>query len=172
MPVWGPAVLIFIGLVAIFLEMFVPAFGIVGIAGFGCLVAAVVLAYVHLGATVGTIHLAAVLVLAPALIFLGLKVFPRTFFGKWLIHREDLTTPDGRHADIAGREGRTLTDLRPSGTALVDGRRLSVVTGGEFIGKDEPVTVVSVEGSRIVVRRSAGVDRRSINTAGGSAWHP
>ena len=46
---------------------------------------------------------------------------------------------------------------------------ISVVTGGEFIGRDEPVTIVSVEGSRIVVRRSAGVDRPPINPAGGTA---
>lgn len=170
MTAWVPAALIAIGLAAILLEMFVPSFGIIGIAGFGCLVAAVVLAYVHLGSTGGTIFLAAVLVLAPALIFLGLKVFPRTFFGRWLIHREDLATPAARHADLVGARGSALTDLRPSGTASLAGRRVSVVTGGEFVGKGEPVTVVSVEGARVVVRQSAGVDRPSIQQpTGGSA---
>ena len=169
MSAWIPAALAAIGLVAVILEIFVPAFGIVGIAGFACLVAAVVLAYVHLGSTVGTVFLAVVLICLPALVFLALKAFPRTFFGRWLIHRQDLATPEARHADLAGRGGRALSDLRPSGTALVDGCRISVVTGGEFIGRDEPVTVVSVEGSRIVVRRSAGVDRPSINPAGGTA---
>lgn len=159
MSAWIPVALIAIGLAAILLEMFVPSFGIVGVAGFGCLVAAVALAYVHLGAAVGTVFLAAVLVLAPVAIFLGLRAFPRTFFGKWLIHRQDLATPAAPHADFAGREGRTLTDLHPAGIALVDGRRISVVTGGEFVGKDEPVVVVSVEGSRIVVRRSADAGR-------------
>jgi membrane-bound serine protease (ClpP class) len=161
MSAWIPIALVAVGVAAILLEMFVPSFGIIGVAGFGCLVASVVLAYARLGGTVGTIFLAAVLVLAPALIFLGLKVFPRTFFGQWLIHREDLVTPPARHADLTGAAGRALTDLRPSGTALIDGRRISVVTGGEYVGKDEQVSVVAVEGSRIVVRRSAGAGRPS-----------
>jgi len=161
MSAWIPVALIAVGVAAILLEMFVPSFGIIGVAGFGCLIASVVLAYVHLGGTLGTVFLAAVLVLAPAMIFLGLKLFPRTFFGKWLIHREDLATPEARHAGLAGREGRALTDLHPAGTALVDGQRISVVTGGEYVGKDEAVTVVAVEGSRIVVRRSAGAGRPS-----------
>ena len=167
MSAWIPAALVAIGLAAIFLELFVPSFGIIGVAGFGCLVAAVVLAYARIGVTVGTVFLAVVLVCTPALIFLGLKVFPRTFFGRWLIHREDLGTPAARHADLLGASGRTLTDLRPSGTALVGGRRLSVVTGGEFVGRDEAVTVTAVEGSRIVVRRSAGAERPAINRTGG-----
>lgn len=169
MSAWIPVALVAIGLVAVALEIFVPSFGIIGIVGFGCLVAAVVLAYVHLGSTVGTVFLAVVLVCTPALIFLGLKVFPRTFIGRWLIHREDLGAPAARHADLLGAGGRTLTDLRPSGTALVEGRRISVVTGGEFIGRNEAVTVTAVEGSRIVVRRGAGVDRPPINRAGGIA---
>jgi membrane-bound serine protease (ClpP class) len=150
--------------------MFVPSFGIIGVAGFGCLIASVVLAWVHLGGTFGIVFLAAVLVLAPALLVIGLKLFPRTFFGTWLIHRQDLVTPAPRHADLAGAAGRTLTDLRPSGTALVEGRRVSVVTGGEYIGKDEAVTVVSVEGSRIVVRRGIGTGRPPSNPEGGSVW--
>jgi membrane-bound serine protease (ClpP class) len=166
---WIPAALVAIGLVAILLELFVPSFGIIGVVGFGCLVAAVWLSYVHLGPTVGTVVLAVVLVLAPALVVLGLKLFPRTFVGRWLIHREDLPRPEARHADLAGATGSAITDLRPAGMALVARRRLSVVTGGEFIGRGEPVTVVAVEGSRIVVRRSAGVDRPPISPPGGSA---
>jgi membrane-bound serine protease (ClpP class) len=161
MSAWIPIALIAVGVAAILLEMFVPSFGIIGVAGFGCLIASVALAYARLGGTLGTVFLAAVLVLAPALVFLGLKLFPRTFFGNWLIHREELVTPAGRHADLTGAAGQALTDLRPSGTALIDGQRVSVVTGGEYIGKSEPVTVVAVEGSRIVVRRSAGVGRPS-----------
>jgi membrane-bound ClpP family serine protease len=62
---WIPAALVAIGLAAIFLELFVPSFGIIGVAGFGCVVAAVVLAYVHLGGTVGTVFLTIVLVCTP-----------------------------------------------------------------------------------------------------------
>jgi membrane-bound serine protease (ClpP class) len=54
--------------------------------------------------------------------------------------------------ELIGMEGRTLTPLRPSGTAEFDGERLDVVTEGGFIATRQPVKVVKTEGSRIVVR--------------------
>jgi membrane-bound serine protease (ClpP class) len=161
MPVWLPFALITVGVAAILLELFVPAFGIIGIAGAGCLVAAVVLAYRNMGATMGTVILISTLVATPLLVFAGLKLFPRTFVGKWLILRDAQTgeyraSTEGKYADLAGREGMTLTDLRPSGTARIGERKLSVVTEGEYIGTGESVKVIAVEGSRVVVKRAGG----------------
>ena len=51
-----------------------------------------------------------------------------------------------------GREGVTHTDLRPAGIGEFDGVKLNVVSDGEFIAKDRPIRVQSVEGNRIVVR--------------------
>ena len=51
-----------------------------------------------------------------------------------------------------GREGVTHTALRPAGIGEFDGVKLNVVSDGEFIGKDKPIRVQSVEGNRIVVR--------------------
>ena len=46
-----------------------------------------------------------------------------------------------------------LTELRPSGSALLAGHPVDVVSEGAFIPKDELVQVVAVQGSRVVVRR-------------------
>jgi membrane-bound serine protease (ClpP class) len=46
-----------------------------------------------------------------------------------------------------------VTTLRPSGMARIEGVKYSVVTGGELIEKNQPVRVVKVEGSRIVVKK-------------------
>ncbi len=51
-----------------------------------------------------------------------------------------------------GQFGTAVTLLRPSGTAEIDGVRLSVVSEGEFIAEGTPVQVVMVQGSRVVVR--------------------
>ena len=56
---------------------------------------------------------------------------------------------------LEGKSGRTLTDLRPAGTAEVDGQRVSVTTEGDFLEKNTEVEVIEVEGIRIVVRRIA-----------------
>jgi membrane-bound serine protease (ClpP class) len=93
-------------------------------------------------------------------------VFPMTFLGKKLILKTVLENlPSGTiqqpTKSCAGRTGTALTDLRPSGTARIDGARLSVVTAGEYIEQDSPVIVVQHEGSRIVVRRFDGESHES-----------
>ena len=51
-----------------------------------------------------------------------------------------------------GKEGVTTTVLRPTGMAEFDGVRLNVVSEGEFVQSGVKVRIVSVEGSRVLVR--------------------
>jgi len=55
-------------------------------------------------------------------------------------------------AELVGREGRAITDLRPSGVALIGDERIDVVSESEWIAAGTPVRVVSAEGYRHVVR--------------------
>ncbi|HSG09412.1 MAG TPA: NfeD family protein [Longimicrobiales bacterium] len=55
-------------------------------------------------------------------------------------------------ADLVGREGTALTDLRPAGTALIGDERVDVVSESEWIPAGTPVRVVTAEGYRHVVR--------------------
>jgi membrane-bound serine protease (ClpP class) len=54
--------------------------------------------------------------------------------------------------DLTGRTGRTLTDLRPSGTVEVDGHRVDVVSEGPFVSSGSTVEVVQSRGAVVVVR--------------------
>jgi membrane-bound serine protease (ClpP class) len=54
--------------------------------------------------------------------------------------------------ELVGVRGEALTDLRPSGTALIRGERIDVVSESEWIPKGTRVEVVSAEGYRHVVR--------------------
>jgi membrane-bound serine protease (ClpP class) len=56
---------------------------------------------------------------------------------------------------LAGRDGVAITDLRPSGIAEIDGKRIDVVTDGGYVTAGESITVVRDEGYRRVVRRVA-----------------
>ena len=56
---------------------------------------------------------------------------------------------------LVSKKGETLSVLRPAGIGDFDGVRLNVVTEGGFIDKGQPVEIVRVEGSRIVVRQQA-----------------
>jgi len=55
--------------------------------------------------------------------------------------------------DMLGKEGRTLTELRPSGFATIEGEKYDVLSEGGFIPKGIQIKVVRVEGSKIIVRR-------------------
>jgi membrane-bound serine protease (ClpP class) len=45
-----------------------------------------------------------------------------------------------------------MTDLRPAGTAEINGERMDVVTEGDFVKAGATITVVRSEGFRHVVR--------------------
>lgn len=66
---------------------------------------------------------------------------------------------DGFHASsedtasLVGTEGVALSELRPSGTAVFAGKRLDVVTRGEFLEKDTRIIIAETHGNRIVVER-------------------
>ena len=55
---------------------------------------------------------------------------------------------------LIGRSGETESDLRPAGIAMVDDRRIDVVSDGGFIEKGEVITVIAVDGPRVVVERT------------------
>ena len=148
------------GVLAIILEVFVPTVGIIAIAGLASIIASIVIAYQRLGSLIGSIYLVVVLVLVPAIIILCFRFFPRSPVGRWLINQDRQEPEKGyssftaeKYLDLNGKEGTSLTILRPAGMVRIDGQKYSAVTGGEFIEKDKPIKVVKVEGSRVVVRQ-------------------
>lgn len=53
-----------------------------------------------------------------------------------------------------GMQGTALSILRPSGKARFNGQTVDVVTEGDFIPANTPITVVQSDGMRVVVRRA------------------
>jgi membrane-bound serine protease (ClpP class) len=54
-------------------------------------------------------------------------------------------------------EGTAITVLRPSGKARFADHVVDVVTEGEFIAQETPVTVIQTDGMRVVVKSAAQV---------------
>ncbi len=54
--------------------------------------------------------------------------------------------------ELLGREGVTMTDLRPAGTVLIGEERVDAVSESEWIEDGTVIRVVSSEGYRLVVR--------------------
>ena len=146
------------GYIAIVAEFFIPAGGFVGLAGVGSIIGGIILVYRNYGNRLGLVFLVAALIFTPVLMVLYFKYFPRSFMGKRLILFKDQKKEQGFIAHtisvyekLEGKEGVSLTPLRPAGTVLIDARRYSVVTSGEFIETGRKIKVLSVEGGRMIV---------------------
>lgn len=154
--------LLLIGLAIALMEVLVPSAGILGIIAAGALLGSLLVAFRH-NAIFGFTLLAIVAVSLPVIIVLGFKMLPNSPVGRRLI----LSSPtdsvealgkagisDRDFAPLLGKSGTTLSALRPSGFALIDDQRFTVVAKGEMIEEGADIVVVNVEGNSIVVEIS------------------
>ena len=75
--------------------------------------------------------------------------------GMVLTEGAELTSDEShKNNSLLGKDGKTLTDLKPSGSAMIDGERVDVVSDGEFISKESNVVVSKHEGLRVLVERT------------------
>ena len=150
MAIYVIALVIAIGFVFLIIEFFiVPGFSVPGIVGLAMIGYGVFKAHTEYGTTGAVIALFTSAVAAVILIRIALR--SRAVKSVRLDYDEKGATAIDDYSELVGKEGKTLTHLRPSGTALIDNKRIDVVTGGEYISKDLPIRVQAVEGTRIVV---------------------
>ena len=154
------------------LELFViPGFGLAGIAGLVCIVAALALTLIGLpldvllttGAWVEPVARVGVAMLLTLLgCIVALRYLPRTRAMRGLVLDQKLSSnvvPLGPASFVAadetllvGQLGTAESDLRPVGVARFGERRVDVVSEGGYVRAGSPVRVREVEGGRIVVR--------------------
>lgn len=147
--------LFIIGLVMLVLELFVPSFGILGILGSVSLVAGVVRAaysFTHALFSLGIAFAAATVVIVIVAVAFKERGIWNRFILKDTLSKDQGFVPVEEKLSLVGAIGNSITPLRPSGTAMIGGERVDVVTEGSFISVNAPVSVVKVEGGRIVVK--------------------
>jgi membrane-bound serine protease (ClpP class) len=146
---WVVAILLS-GLLLLGVEIFVlPGFGVAGILGIAVVLGGSALAWMELGPVWGLLSGVISLGVAGVAFYL----LPRTRAGKRLVLESSQagSAPDPHYRELVGRSGVAITPLRPSGTLDLAGARYDVVTDGSYVEAGTAVTVVSVEGVRIVV---------------------
>ena len=157
MPILLSIICLFVlGFCLIFVEVvIIPGFGFAGVLGSISLMYASYIAFTSLSPVLG-----AIVTLASLLMVFGLfKILPKTTF--WQKTRLSLTQNKKMGYQVAspglkeleGKSGKTLTILRPSGTALIDGKHYDVIADSEFIEKEEEIKVKDVQGNKITVSK-------------------
>jgi membrane-bound serine protease (ClpP class) len=154
-----PIILLIAAAAFMVLEVMVPSFGMLGLLGAASYVFAVVLAF-KTSAADGYIVAIAGLIILPSAFLLGFRLVRKTPLGrKTLLEAPaEETIQRGFGAQkmaLLGQAGVALTDLRPSGAADIGGARIDVTAATAFVRKDTPITVVQVDGTRVVVEPSA-----------------
>jgi membrane-bound serine protease (ClpP class) len=135
----------------------IPVAALFLITAIGCILWSVVIAFqVHW--LVGTIFVATIIGLTFVLPGIFLKIWRRSPMGKHMFLEPPRSADDelaSQYEDLVGAVGRTLTPLRPSGSAEINGKRTDVVAdGGVMILEGEKIVVVAASGNRIAVRRT------------------
>lgn len=140
----------------VFLEMHIPGFGVPGILGAICLILAVVLTAENFAQAL-VMSLAILAVLG---IMLGVVL---TFFAKGKLFKPLILSEEQKkeHGYISssdldyllGKKGIATTDLRPSGSADIDGVKFDVISDGEYIPLGTNIEIFKVSGSKLIVKK-------------------
>ncbi len=148
--------LIVVGIIFLLLEILVvPGATVVGILGVALVVAGNVVSFNHYGTETGVITILMTLVVS--LVAIGLALRSRTW--KRAMHSSAL---EGRVNVIEtnkvnkGDEGLAVTRLNPMGKALIKEEYYEVTSKDNLISENTEITVVKVEGNKIIVKSKEG----------------
>jgi membrane-bound serine protease (ClpP class) len=120
------------------------------------LIVAIVMSYDHYGAEGGNVALVIALILSSIMWWWWATHFQNTRYGKRMTLQTSVDGKTATHclAEFVGQSGTAVTDLRPAGTVVIDGRRVDAISDGEFIENGQTVRVLRAQGICIIVRRS------------------
>lgn len=164
---WQELALFALGLGLLLVEVIaIPGFGLVGLAGVGLMLGSLVITQLgdfqlwsvdEIAAVV--VRLSASMIGAFVLSLMMLRSLPKMASFNRLVLETETRASEGyvsssRDGDdeMVGKEGVTVSELRPAGIALIEERRTDVVTDGEFVAVGQAVRVVEARGNRVVVR--------------------
>ena len=155
-PLGTVILLIIAGMLALGVELFIiPGFGLVGVLGLGALLAGAITAWVEFGALWGIIAFIGVLAGAT---LMAVTVLRSKLVRKRLILDTHLTPGCGTEsqdlAPLLGKTGVAATDLRPAGIAIIEESRVDVVSEGGYIDRGTKITVIAIDGPRVIAAPS------------------
>ncbi len=155
---WWAVVLFAIGAIFLIIEFIIPGFGVFGIIGivftlFGLMFAARSFRDFILS---GGITLAVAIISIPIMfkLFGRLKIFDKIILKHGETSDQGYLAPSENTISAIGKEGITVTDLRPAGMAKIDGMRMDVISHEGFIKQGTNVKVINTSGNRIVVEKT------------------
>ncbi len=149
-----PILLQLVGVIVIIAEIIIPSGGLLSLLAVGIFGYSLYIVFTGISTAAGIVFVTADIILIPVLVITGLKLVARSpvTLRKELSRAEGVVSQSDELEKFMGLEGTALTDLHPSGVADINGKRVDVVSRGEYIEKDSKIVVSSVRGNQIIVR--------------------
>ncbi len=153
---WTSLAVFVTGLILLIVEAIVPGFGLPGISGIILVILGAVLAMGSLASALMSISVAIIITAIITILLIKHgnriphldKIVLETSHGQGEKYKSSLT-----YESYLGKEGISISELRPSGIIEIEGKRLDALSDGTFIPKEANIKVIKVEGTKIIVRR-------------------
>ena len=141
----------------IILEAFIPGFGVAGISGVVLEIIALRCCWLQYGTVPTLLALVGVLLLIGVAIFLSYRsaMNGRLSRSHLVLNETETAAEESRPDHWIGKEGVTVTALRPAGQIEVEGIRLNAASTGDFIEKGAAVLITGTEGDHYTIRRKS-----------------
>ncbi len=145
-----------VGIIFIIVEILTPTVGILAAVGIVAILYSLVLA---MGGDINAIYMMVLALVVSIIIFvIIIKKLPSSKLWQKVVLTNTSSSEKGYvsavdYSRYLHKEGIVLSELRPSGTAKIDGDLVDVISEGSFISKGEKIRVIKVEGVRIIVRK-------------------
>ena len=150
---WIPLILLAVGMLLIFLEFFFPG-GILAVIAGGSLLASIVFFALETQSFLWTfLYIIGVGIFVTLLIQLTTRRILKGKF-KGIFQNDDQSGYFASYYDkeMIGKRGETLSDLKPSGHILVEGKRYQAVLKAGYLEKGSPIEVIGGEGAHLIVK--------------------
>jgi membrane-bound ClpP family serine protease len=148
------AILIFVGLIFLLLEVLViPGTTVAALVGFGLVTAGIWQAYAAYGTFTGTMVLIATIAVTAIMLFVSLR--SKTWRKMALNTAIDSKVNTLDHLNLlVGDKGIAISRIAPGGTAKFGESIVEVASYGDFIDNGSPIEIISLEENKIYIKRT------------------
>lgn len=150
-------ILLVLGFVLVGIEMMIPGFGVPGISGIMCLIGGVIM-------TAKTVSDGIAMAIVIIVILAVMLVIAMTILGSKkmkppIVLRDDVKGEQGflNSSDLeylVGKEGVSVTDLRPSGKGTFDGVDFDILSEGKYISQGKKIRITQVKDNKLLVKEA------------------
>lgn len=150
---WIILAIILLGLILVFLEIFViPGTTLFGIVGGVALIIGVVLVYSNYGSKWGNITTGVTIVAVIGAVIAGFKVIESNKLAMKAEIKGRVNVLE-KHLYNVGDRGFAVSELRPNGKGMFNGNKIDIYSNGEYVQRDSEVEIIRVTHDKIYVKQ-------------------